>query len=148
MAAAAAFRLGQVLYEFSESLANAPPPPGLSEDQVDEYRFTLEELYAPIQERALAAFTAALRQAVKDNVYNKWSRLSAVYAAKVNKDEFPIAEFAVEPDKTRDTVLATSFIKQVRRKSIVVDYLKQTSTDTKKADDDEDGGDDTDKENK
>lgn len=148
MAAAAAFRMGQVLYEFSESLANAPPPPGLTEEQIDEYRFTLEELYAPIQEQALAAFTAALRQAVKDNVYNKWSRLSAVYAAKVNPDEFPIAEFAVEPDKTRDTVLSTSFIKQVRRGSIVVDYLKQTSTDTKKGEDE--GGEDegSDKENK
>lgn len=147
MAAAAAFRLGQVLYEFAESLANAPPPPGLTEDQVDEYRFTLEELYAPVQERALAAFTAALRQAVKDNVYNKWSRLSAVFAAKVNKDEFPIAEFTVQPDKTRDTVLSTSFIKQVRRGSIVVDYEKQTSTDTKKTEAD-DEGDEPSKENK
>lgn len=132
MAAAAAFRLGQVLYEFAESLANAPPPPGLTEDQVDEYRFTLEELYAPIQERALAAFTAALRQAVKDNVYNKWSRLSAVYAAKVNKDEFPIAEFTVQPDKTSDTVQSTSFIKAVRRGSEVVDYYKNESTDKEK----------------
>ncbi len=136
MAAAAAFRLGQVLYEFADNLRNAPPPPGLSEEQVDEYRFTLEELYAPVEERALAAFTLALKQAVKDGVYNKWSRLSAVYAAKVNKDEFPIAEFAVQPDKTRDTVLSTSFIKMVRRGSIVVDYLNQTSTDTKKAEDD------------
>jgi len=132
MAAAAAFRLGQVLYEFSESLANAPPPPGLNEEQIDEYRFTLEELYAPIQERALAAFTAALHQAVKDGVYNKWSRLSAVYAAKVNKDEFPIAEFTVQPDKTRDTVLSTSFIKIVSRGSTVIDYLKnETSGDDK-----------------
>jgi len=135
MAAAAAFRLGQVLYEFAESLANAPPPPGLSEEQVDEYRFTLEELYAPIQERALAAFTAALRQAVKDGVYNKWSRLSAVYAAKVNKDEFPLAEFTVQPDKTRDTVLTTSFIKIVGRGSTVIDYLKNETTGDPKVDD-------------
>ena len=82
---------------------------------------------------------AAVGQAVKDGVYNKWSRLSAVYAAKVNKDEFPIAEFTVQPDKTRDTVLSTSFIKLVRRGSTVVDYLNQTSTDTSKAE----GTDDT-----
>ncbi|MCC6621135.1 MAG: tetratricopeptide repeat protein [Deltaproteobacteria bacterium] len=131
MAAAAAFRLGQLFYEFAESLFNAPVPPGLTPDQVDEYRFALEEFATPIQEKALAAFTAALKQAVQDGVYNKWSRLSATYAARVNKDEFPIAEFAVQPDKTRDTVLSTSFIKAVRRGSIVVDYLKQTSTDTK-----------------
>jgi tetratricopeptide (TPR) repeat protein len=134
MAAAAAFRLGQLLYEFAESLFNAPPPPGLSEEQVDEYRFALEEFAAPLQERALAAFTAALNQAVDNGVYNKWSRLSAIFAAKVNKDEFPIADFSVQPDKTRDTVLSTSFIKMVRRGSIVVDYLNQTSTDTKQND--------------
>lgn len=136
MAAAAAFRLGQLLYEFAESLFNAPPPPGLSEEQVDEYRFALEDVAAPIQERSLVAFTLALKQAVKDGVYNKWSRRSAEFAAKVNKDEFPIAEFTVAPDKTRDTVLSTSFIKAVRRGSIVVDYLNQTATDTKKTEDD------------
>ncbi|MBL8788314.1 MAG: tetratricopeptide repeat protein [Deltaproteobacteria bacterium] len=133
MAAAAAFRLGQILYEFAESLFNAPTPPGLSEDQVDEYRVTLEDIATPLHERSLAAFTAALKQAVRDGVYNKWSRLSAQYAAKVNKDEFPIADFSVEPNKTRDTVLATSFIKLVRRGSTVVDYLNQTSIDTKDA---------------
>ena len=146
MAAAAAFRLGQIRYEFSESLFNAEVPPGLTPDQVDEYRFALEEFAAPIQEAALAAFTAALRQAVKDGVYNKWSRLSAVYAAKVNKDEFPLAEFTVEPDKTRDTVQSTSFIKAVRRGSTVVDYLRREVKDkdeekkgTKDADDAEPG---------
>lgn len=139
MAAAAAFRLGQVLYEFAESLANAPPPPGLSEDQVDEYRFALEDLYAPVQERALAAFTIAMRQAVQDNVYNKWSRLSAVYAAKVNPDEFPLADFTVKPNKTSDTVQSTSFISAVRRGSEVVDYLENRAIDQdKKALEDED----------
>ncbi|MFO0748665.1 MAG: tetratricopeptide repeat protein [Myxococcota bacterium] len=132
MAAAAAFRLGQILYEFAQSLFDAPVPPGLTPEQVDEYRFQLEEFAGPLQERALAAFTAALKQAVQDGVYNKWSRLSAIYAAKVNKDEFPIAEFTVQPDKTRDTVLTTSFIKAVRRGSIVVDYLNQKTTDTSK----------------
>ncbi len=130
MAAASAFRIGKTYDEFYDNLMNAPSPPGLTEEQIDEYRFALEENAAPAQEKALKAFSAALRQAVKDGVYNKWSRLSAIYAAKVNKDEFPIAEFSVQPDKTRDTVLATSFIKQVRRGSVVVDYLNQTTIDT------------------
>lgn len=131
MAAAAAFRIGQIYDEFYETLMNAPPPPGLSVDEEDEYRFALEEVASPAQEKALAAFTIALNRAVADGVYNKWSRLSAVYAAKVNKDEFPIAEFDVQPDKTRDTVLATSFIKTVQRGSTVVDFLNQTSTDAR-----------------
>ncbi len=140
MAAAAAFRIGKIYDEFYDTLMNAPPPPGLSPEDEDEYRFALEEVAAPAQEKALAAFTIALNRAVADGVYNKWSRLSAVYAAKVNKDEFPIADFDVSPDKTRDTVLATSFIKAVRRGSVVVDYLNQTSTDTKEKADDAEGG--------
>ncbi|TNF25286.1 MAG: tetratricopeptide repeat protein [Deltaproteobacteria bacterium] len=129
MAAAAAFRMGQVLYEFAQNLFDAPAPPSLSPEEVEEYQFALQDTASPIQEQALAAFTAALRQAVHDGVYNKWSRLSAIYAAKVNKDEFPIAEFTVQPDKTRDTLQSTSFIKAARRGSIVVDYLRQTTTD-------------------
>ncbi len=133
MAAASAFRLGQILYEFAESLFNAPVPPQLNEEQADEYRFALEEFAAPIQERSLAAFTAALKQAVKDNVYNEWSRKSAVFAAKVNPDEFPLAEFPVKPDKTVDTIQSTSFVKAVRRGSEVVDYVNFKKTDKDKA---------------
>ncbi|MFT7579044.1 MAG: tetratricopeptide (TPR) repeat protein, partial [Myxococcota bacterium] len=134
MAAAAAFRLGQTLYEFAESLFDAPAPPGLTPDQLDEYRFALEEFATPLQERALTAFTAALRQAVKDNVYNKWSRLSAIYAAKVNKDEFPLAEFSVQPNHTRDTIQSTSFIKAATRGDTVVDYLRRTQVKKDKTD--------------
>ncbi|MCB9736364.1 MAG: tetratricopeptide repeat protein [Deltaproteobacteria bacterium] len=134
MAAAAAFRMGQILYEFAQSLFDAPAPPQLTPDQVEEYKYALEEKAAVIEEQALAAFTAALRQAVKDGVYNKWSRLSAIYAAKVNKDEFPIAEFTVQPDKTRDTIQSTSFIKAAQRGSTVVDYLRQTETKKDKQD--------------
>ncbi len=129
LAAAAAFRMGQILYEFAQNLFEAPVPPELTrEEDIDEYRFALQDVASPFEEQALAAFTAALRQAVKDNVYNKWSRLSAIYAAKVNKDEFPIAEFVVEPNKTKDTIQSTSFIKAVRRGSTVVDYLRRTET--------------------
>ncbi len=124
MAAAAAFRLGQLYYEFAEGLFNAPVPPGLTEDDIDEYRFQLEEIAAPIQEKALTAFTLALKQALDKNVYNKWSRLSAEYAAKVNPDEFPISSFRLKPDKTKDTVQSTNFIRVIRQGDTVVDFTK------------------------
>ena len=125
MAAAAAFREGQLLYEFAESLFNAPVPPELTDEyDIDEYRFQLEEVAAPIQEKALLAFTAALKQALDKNVYNKWSRLSATFAAKVNPDEFPLSTFTVSPDKTKDTLQSTSYIKVVRRGDTVVDFAK------------------------
>ncbi len=131
MAAAAAFREGQVLYEFSESLFNAPPPPGLSEEQVDEYRFHAgRALRADSGEARSSAFTLALRNALdKDGVYNKWSRLSAEFAAKVNPDEFPISSFTVKPDKTKDTLSSTSFIKIVSRGDTVVDFSGTTRQD-------------------
>jgi tetratricopeptide (TPR) repeat protein len=128
MGAASAYRIGKIYDEFYDTLMNAPPPPGLEPEQEDEYRFALEEMAAPAQEKALTAFTIALNKAVSDGVYNKWSRLSAEAAAKVNKDQFPLAHFETQPDKTRDTVLSTSFIKSVRRGSEVVDYLKNESS--------------------
>ena len=123
MAAAAAFREGQLLYEFAESLFNAPVPPELTDEMdIDEYRYQLEEVAAPIQEKALLAFTAALKQALDKNVYNQWSRLSATFAAKVNPDEFPLSTFSVTPDKTKDTLQSTSFIKVIRRGDTIVDF--------------------------
>lgn len=122
IAAAAAFRGGQLYYQFAENLFNADVPPGLDEEQVDEYRYQLEEYAAPVQEKALAAFTQALRAALHKNVYNKWSRMSAVYAAKVNPAEFPISEFNLRPNKTKDTVQSTSFIRTVRRGNTAVDF--------------------------
>jgi len=124
MAAAAAFRMGLIYYEFAESLFNAEVPPGLTEEQTDEYRYQLEEVAAPIQEKALTAFTLALKNALNKGVYNKWSRLSAKYAAKVNPDEFPIADFRLKPDKTKDTIQSTSFIRTIRRGDVVVDFTK------------------------
>jgi len=134
MTAAAAFRIGQLYYEFSENLFNADVPPGLTEEQVDEYRFQLEEFAAPIQEKALVAFTAALKQALQKGVYNKWSRLSAKFAAKVNPDEFPLADTNMKPNKTKDTLQSTSFIRIIRRGNTVVDFTKKVKlekTDTK-----------------
>lgn len=125
MNAAGAFRGGLIMYEFAESLFEAPVPPELTdEDEIDEYRFQLEEFAAPIQEKSLKRFTQALKQALDKNVYNKWSRLSATYAAKVNPDEFPISDFAGRANKTKDTLSSTSFIKMVRRGAEVVDFAQ------------------------
>jgi len=125
MNAAGAFRGGLLMYEFAESLFDAPVPPELTdEEDIDEYRFQLEEFAAPIQEKSLKRFTQALKQALEKGVYNQWSRLSAEYAAKVNPDEFPISDFDGKADKTKDTLSSTSFIKMVRRGAEVVDFAQ------------------------
>jgi hypothetical protein len=134
MNAAGAFRGGLLMYEFAESLFMAPVPPELTnEDDIDEYRYQLEQVAAPIQEKSLKRFTQALKQALDKNVYNKWSRLSATYAAKVNPDEFPISEFQGKANKTKDTLSSTSFIKLVRRGAEVVDFSKSREEAKKEA---------------
>lgn len=130
MAAAASFRIGQLYYEFAQSLFDADVPPGLSEDQKDEYRFQLGEVAGPIEEKALVAFTAAMKQALDKGVYNKWSRLSAKFAAKVNPDKFPLADSNMKPNKTKDTLQSTSFIRLVRRGNTVVDFTKKVKLPT------------------
>ena len=127
IAAAAAFRGGKLYYDFANNLFNADVPPGLTEDQVDEYRYQLEETAQPVQAKALAAFTQALKAALDKNVYNEWSRQSAEYAAKVNQAEFPISTFTVKPNKTKDTVQSTSFIRSVRRGNTSVDFTKKVA---------------------
>lgn len=77
ISAAAAFRLGQILFEFAEALFSSPSPPGLNEDEIDEYRFALEEVAAPVQERALIALDLAIKQGAKFRLNDMWSQVPA-----------------------------------------------------------------------
>ncbi|MBA2661249.1 MAG: tetratricopeptide repeat protein [Bradymonadaceae bacterium] len=88
--AASAYRIGHSYKNFAEELYALPLPEGLPEDQEDEYRGTLDDFAFPLQERALAAFQAALKLALQFQAYNEWSSLSAQEISKLEAEKFPI----------------------------------------------------------
>ncbi len=123
--AGALFRIGKLYYDFAQMLFDVPVPEDLPPEAQDEYIAILQETAQPLEEKALTAFQYALKLALQKGVYNKWSKLSAEYAAKVNPDEFPVAhEPAVQPDHKQDTLLSTNFIRSLRRGNVEVEVIK------------------------
>jgi TolA-binding protein len=123
-AAAAYYKIGLLYYEFAETLYAVPLPEGLSEDEIDEYKTSLEDFAAPVEEKARANFKEAIQMAHKMGVYSEWSRKSGTMAAKVTPQDFPVSEEPlVHADKIRDTLTSTSFIRSLRRGDTEVDFV-------------------------
>lgn len=130
--ACAAYRNGLLYFNFAKELFDVPIPFGLSPDQEDQYRALLEEMGAPIQEKSLILLRAALEAAHQKGVYNTCSKNAGVYAAKVNPEGYPIdGDDQVDPNSTKDTLLAANFIRFLKRGNTAVDMLKKTTKDLK-----------------
>lgn len=94
----------------------------------DQYRAIIEEMMRPVQEKSLRAFERALTLAHEEKVYNKFSKLCAEYAVKVNQDSFPVAGDAeVHANHEKDTLATTSFVRSLRRGGIEVKMTKEAS---------------------
>ena len=124
-AAAAYYKIGLLYHEFAETLYAVPLPEGLAEDEVDIYKSELEDRYAaPLEEKARANFKQAILMAHKLGVYSEWSRKSALMAAKLTPQDFPIEnEELVHTNRTKDTLMSTSFIRSLRRGDVEVDFV-------------------------
>ena len=92
----------------------------------------LEQLAAPLEEKSLTAFQNALMLAQQKGVYNKWSKNSADFAAKVNPDMFPVSsEPAVQPNHSKDTLLSANFIRGLARGDVRVEFIQIEEKKTK-----------------
>ena len=124
-AAAAYYQVGLIYHEFAETLYAMPLPEGLSEDEVEMYKAELEDRFAaPLEEKARANFKQAILMAHKLGVYSKWSKMSGKMAAKLTPQDFPIEhEDMVVTERTKDTLMSTSFIRSLRRGDVEVDFV-------------------------
>lgn len=132
-AAAAAFRVGQLYFEFKEDLFNAPIPPQIqgNVDLEDAYRQEIEKLAVPIEEQSVAALRSAIQIAHNLGVYNTWSKQAGDLAATVNRDEYPTVEkdpnlpkaaSTVSANKSTDPATSAAFVTTVRRGKFTVSY--------------------------
>ena len=124
-ATAAYYQVGLIYHEFAETLFALPLPEGLNPDEADMYKAELEDRFAaPLEEKARANFKQAILMAHKLGVYSEWSKKSARMAAKLTPQDFPIdREKLVKTNRTKDTLLSTSFIRSLRRGDVEVDFV-------------------------
>jgi TolA-binding protein len=70
---AALTRLGEAYANFNHKLLEAPMPKGLTPDQEDLYRTTLENQALPLEDKAVDAYEHAIALSSKTGVYSDWT---------------------------------------------------------------------------
>jgi len=70
---AALTRLGDAYRNYNKGLMDAPMPRGLSLEQQDLYRSTLERKALPLEDKAVEAFEKALQISSKVGMYSEWT---------------------------------------------------------------------------
>ncbi|MEW6683145.1 MAG: tetratricopeptide repeat protein [Nitrospirota bacterium] len=75
--ATSAYRLGEVFEHFKTALLEAELPKTLTPDQVEEYKFQLEEKAFPFEEKAIHAYASNVQRASSQpGAYNEWVKKS------------------------------------------------------------------------
>ncbi len=72
---AATYYSGQIYYDFSRALLQSDRPSGLSQEELEQYGFLLEEQAFPFEEKAIALFEINADR-VSGGVYNQWVKES------------------------------------------------------------------------
>ncbi len=77
---ASLFRMGNLDEEFANKLLNSPCPPDVKalggEEACTEYRIQLEEMVAPLNDRAQMSYETAQNKAVELRISNSWTKLT------------------------------------------------------------------------
>ncbi len=87
-------KIGLALDEFFRALLDSDPPAGLTAEQLEQYRFLLEEQAAPFEERAVSAYETNARRAQDLGLFDIWiaqsyDRLTALRPARYRRPEAP-----------------------------------------------------------
>ena len=80
---AATYYIAEIYNDFASALLESQRPKKLSPDELDEYNVLLEEQAFPFEEKAIDIH-AANAERVKDNIYDKWVKLSIAALSKLN----------------------------------------------------------------
>lgn len=92
---ASTHRVGQLYLNLARAILKSERPGGMSEDELEEYQFLIEDQAYPIEEKAIEIFSSNSDR-VLNNIYTDWVKrsfeaLAALQPARYNKQE------AIEP---------------------------------------------------
>ena len=80
---AATYYIAEIYNDFAGSLLKSQRPKKLNADELDQYNVLIEEQAFPFEEKAIDIH-AANAERVKDNIYDKWVKLSISALSKLN----------------------------------------------------------------
>ncbi len=87
----AGYQIGEIYYSFSKALMDSERPPGLDEEELEQYEILLEEQAFPFEEKALE-FYRSNRVRILDGLYDEWiqkslDRLAEIFPARYSRPE-------------------------------------------------------------
>ncbi len=87
----AGYQIGEIYYSFSKALMKSERPPGLNEEELEQYEILLEEQAFPFEEKALE-FYRSNRVRILDGLYDEWiqkslERLAEIFPARYSRPE-------------------------------------------------------------
>ena len=87
---AAFLRVGQLYQLYADMLYKAPDPTGLTDEQMDDYKTSIEDEGVRWENIAIERYEETVKQSRKLKVVNKWSQLALVGANKYKPTEYPL----------------------------------------------------------
>ena len=79
----ATYYIAEIYHNFAGALLKSQRPKNLNADELDQYNVLIEEQAFPFEEKAIDIH-AANAERVKDNIYDKWVKLSIAELSKLN----------------------------------------------------------------
>ncbi len=90
---AATYYIAEIYNDFATALLKSQRPKKLNADELEQYGYLLEEQAFPFEEKAIDIHTANAKR-VKDNIYDKWVKLSITELSKLNPVRYAKTEKA------------------------------------------------------
>lgn len=107
---AAMYRIGYLYQSFSDSLFEAEPPAGLTEEEEEIYTDMLKQQAEPIEEQAITYYSKALEKARELKIFNQWTQLITEKLAVMRPAEYKVGK---TPKFATDDALNTGFVPPV-----------------------------------
>ncbi len=84
------YRIGKIYQEFAQALYSAPPPPHLSEEDLELYQTELEDQGAKWEDVAIERYEETIRQARRLKIVNDWVKRTLEELNKYRPHDYPL----------------------------------------------------------
>ncbi|HTM20075.1 MAG TPA: tetratricopeptide repeat protein, partial [Kofleriaceae bacterium] len=88
-AAAALYRRGAIFEEFAKAMREAPDPPGVSDDVIEQYHQALEDQVVKIEKIAVDRYQEGYQKVIELKVYNNYTRMMREALGRLASSEYP-----------------------------------------------------------
>ena len=114
-ATAALYRAGQIFDGFAEALISVPTPEGMTDDQAQAYRDTLDIVVVDTQDSAVQAFSVGYAKAIQLQAYDEYTAKIRAALGRLASDAYPPEREGRAPVRDGDRPLAIDLVTEVAR---------------------------------